>query len=215
MVPTRDMKTFLTSTALIAFAISTALGDVPKKIPLYQFAYLWTESPFTSKPPPPNPPDAVNPLDDFTLTGIAPVPGGYRVTIISKKDPTVKEIISPDGDGPFKVISVNRNPGQTLGTTVVLSNGSMQGTVSFEPDLITLNSAPAPQQNPQGNPNLPPGVNNNQGGQNLPPGVDPNQANQGGQNAGPRPRIVPPSPQSGGNKSNNDKKNDNQRPDRR
>lgn len=180
--------------ALITILPASASADVPKKAPLVKYTGLWTNSPFTSKPvvDPTGPMN--NPLDDFTLTGIAPVPGGYRITIMNKKNPDVKRVIEPGGtDKEFKVVSVNRNPGKTLGTTVVLSSGSMQGTVSFEPDLITLKAAPAAApQNPQ------------QANGNLPPGITPAMANQ--QNANqqngnqadannvrqPRPRIVPP-----------------------
>lgn len=179
------------------FAIAIFQGvsaDVPKKAPLVKYTGLWTNSPFTSKPVVEPTGPGANPFDDFTLTGIAPVPGGYRITIMSKKNPDEKRVIEPGGtDKEFKVVSVNRNPGKTLGTTVVLSTGSMQGTVSFEPDLITLKSAPAvAPQNPQ------------QANGNLPPGITPAMANQ--QNANqqngnqadannvrqPRPRIVPP-----------------------
>lgn len=199
------MKYILTTLSFLAIGITAGIADIPKKVPNYQYAGLWTDSPFTSKPPEPETVQPVNPLNDFTLTGIAPVPGGYRVTIISKKDPTVKEVISPGGNSPFKVVSVNRNPGQSLGTTVVLSSGSMQGTVSFEPDLVTVNAPPtaaAPKQDPQAQQ------------PNTPPGGIPNTKQQ---NGGPRPRIVPPTTQSNGKKSNNnnDRKKDNQRPDRR
>ncbi len=161
---------------------ATASADIPRKQPLVKYTGLWTNSPFTSKPPPVTAGPTVNPLDDFTLTGIAPVPGGYRITIISKKDPELKKVIEPGRTGEFSVVSVNRNPDKPLGTTVVLSTGSVQGTVSFEEEMLTLKAPPAPQQQPpQGN---------------LPPGIAPAQANQP-QNANtaqrqPRPRIVPP-----------------------
>lgn len=197
------MKTFLITFALLVTGTSAGLAEEPKKTSLYQYASLWTDSPFTADPPPVTPPPTKNPLDDFTLTGIAPVPGGYRVTIISKKDPNVKEVISPGEESPFKIISVNRNPGKTLGTTVVLSSGSMQGTVSFEPDLVKVNAPPAtaaPNQNARQQPNQPPGANT------------PNNSKK---NAGPRPRIVPPTPQSGGNNNNNRRQRENQRSNRR
>jgi hypothetical protein len=128
-----------------------------------------------------------NPFDDLTLTGIAPVPGGYRITIMSKKNPEDKKVIEPGVSGEFKVISVDRNPGKVLGTTVVLSSGSIQGTVSFEPDLITLSAPPAaPQENPQAN-NLPPGA---PGAQQPNPAAQPNGQNSTQRQ--PRPRIVPP-----------------------
>ena len=186
------MRIFLTL-LLAAFACLPAHANTPKKQPLVKYTGLWTNSPFTSKPIEVGPGPAVNPFDDFTLTGIAPIPGGHRITIVSKKNPDVKRVIEPGGTDEFKVVSVNRNPEKALGTTVVLSSGSIQGSVTFEPELITLKAAPAAPAAQQGDPNLPPGVTN----PNLPPGVNtpptPNQ-NPNGQAAprAPRPRIVPP-----------------------
>ena len=176
------MKIFLTL-LLAAFACLPAHANIPKKQPLVKYSGLWTNSPFTAKPPVVQAAPPVNPFEDFTLTGIAPVPGGHRITIVSKKNPDVKRIIEPGGTSEFKVVSVNRNPEQALGTSVVLSSGSIQGTVTFEPKLITLKAAPAAPAAPQGNQNLPPGVRIQ---------VITNQ-NPNGQPAQrvPRPRIVP------------------------
>lgn len=176
------MKTFLTL-LLAAFACLPAHANIPKKQPLVKYSGLWTNSPFTAKPPVVQAAPPVNPFEDFTLTGIAPVPGGHRITIMSKKNPDVKRIIEPGGTSEFKVVSVNRNPEQALGTSVVLSSGSIQGTVTFEPKLITLKAAPAAPAAPQGNQNLPPGVSIQ---------LNPNQ-NPNGQAVprAPRPRIVP------------------------
>ncbi len=174
------MKTF-TVLLLAAFACLPTHANTPKKQPLVKYTGLWTNSPFTSKPPEVGPGPAADPFADFTLTGIAPVPGGYHITIMSKKNPDVKEVLTPGVTNKkgFRVVSVNRNPEKALGTTVVLSAGSIQGTVTFEPELITLVAAPAPLEIPQNNPNDPP----------APPNQDP--AAQTGQRA-PRPRIVPP-----------------------
>lgn len=178
---------------MAAFACLPAHANVPKKQPLVKYTGLWTNSPFTAKPAEVQAGPPANIFEDFTLTGIAPVPGGHRITIVSKKNPDVKRVIEPGGTSEFKIVSVNRNPEKALGTTVVLSSGSMQGTVTFEPELITLKAAPAAPAAQQGNQNLPPGVTN----PNLPPGVEaqptPNQ-NPNGQAAprAPRPRIVPP-----------------------
>ena len=185
MVPAHSMKAFYLP-LIAAFACIPTFADIPKKAPLVKYSGLWNNSPFTSKPPPPPPGVTVNPFEDFTLTGIAPVPGGYRITVMSKKNPDIKKVIEPGGNSEFKVISVNRNPDKALGTTVVLSSGAIQGTVTFEPDLITLKAAPTAPTAPQANPNLPPGINN------------PNQAPQPTNPNGtatprqPRPRIVPP-----------------------
>jgi hypothetical protein len=92
-----------------------------------------------------------------TLSTITRSPGCYRITIINKKNPDDKKVIEPGGtDKDFTVVSVDRNPEKALGTTVVLSTGTMEGTVSFEPELITLKAAPAAAPQQQGN--LPPGV---------------------------------------------------------
>ncbi len=211
MVPTLHMKKFFRGSgvppqavsrascpgavlySLLALSLST-LADIPKKAPLVKYTGLWTNSPFTSKPPVVDGPAAVNPLDDFTLTGIAPVPGGYRITIISKKDPTQKKVIEPGGNNEFTLVSVNRDPDKLLGTSVVLSTGAMQGTVTFEPELVTLNVAPAAA--PQGQQNLPPGVvpdpNQQANGQAQQANGQAQQANGQAPQRQPRPRIVPP-----------------------
>lgn len=187
------MKTIFHICLFTTAWLQLASADVPQKAPLVKYTGLWTNSPFTSRPVigPINP--VANVFDDFTLTGIAPVPGGYRITIMNKKKPDEKEVITPGetNNSGFKVVSVDRNPEKTLGTSVTLSSGSVQGTVIFEPDLMKLKAAPAgaPQQQ-QGN---------------LPPGITPAMAGQQGaaQNPNgnaetrqPRPRIVPPPPPS-------------------
>ena len=176
------MKTISTLFLISAAIMPIASADIPKKAPLVKYTGLWTNSPFTSKPVVETGGTVANPFDDFTLTGIAPVPGGYRITIMSKKNPEVKKVIEPGVDSEFSVVSVDRNPGKVLGTTVVLSSGSIQGTVAFEPDLITLKAAPAAPQPEQAQPAA-----------NTPPGIPAAQPN-GQQNAQrqPRPRIVPP-----------------------
>jgi hypothetical protein len=185
MVPSGAMKIlpFLLAT-IVAFASLTAHASTPKKQPLVKYTGLWTNSPFTSKPIVEVSAPAVNPFEDFTLTGIAPVPGGYRITIHSKKNPEIKKLIEPGGSDEFKVVSVDRNPEKALGTTVVLSSGSIRGTVTFEPELVTLKPAPAAPVARQGNQNLPPGLN-------IPPTTNQNPGGQADLRQ-PRPRVVPP-----------------------
>lgn len=170
---------------LLIFAALSCLpahANTPQKAPRVKYTGLWTNSPFTSKPIVTGGDAPANPFEDLMLTGIAPVPGGYRITLVSKKNPDLKKVIEPGGASDFKVISVQRNPEKSLGTTVVLSSGASQGTVAFEPDLITLKSTPPAAQ---GNPNLPPAANPNQ--PPMPQAAD-NAQRQ------PRPRIVPPIP---------------------
>lgn len=193
---------------------SMANAAIPRKEPLVKYTGLWTNSPFTSKPPPPPPGETVNPLDDFTLTGIAPVPGGYRITIISKKNPELKKVIEPGTPGEFTVVSVNRNPDKYLGTTVVLSTGAIQGTVSFEEEMLTLKAPPAPQQPQQGNNNLPPGITPAQA--NPQPNGNPSQQDANTAQRQPRPRIVPPpTPNTGNTQAQPTNKDNQERSNRR
>ncbi len=163
-----------------AFACLSIHANTPTKEPLVKYTGLWTNSPFTAKPVVVSSGPTVNPFEDFTLTGIAPVPGGHRITIINKKNPDIKRVIQPGGSDEFKVVSVNRNPEKSLGTTVTLSSGSVQGTVTFQPELITLKTAPTAPVEQQ---------------QIIQPPVDPppnqNPQAQTGQRL-PRPRIMPP-----------------------
>lgn len=185
------MKPFLLVAFLGTIPCSMSLAQVPEKKPHDYYKELWLNSPFTSKPIVSNKVNS-NPLDDYHLTGIAPIEGGYRITIANKKDKNAKKIIiEPGNDSGFEVVSVNRNPEISLGTTVTLKKGSMEGVVRFEPNLVVLN-APASTTKPANNP---PGV------------VDPNQPTPPGGQATPntltRPRIIPPVKPSQQKPSNN------------
>jgi len=160
--------------------IGVSAADLPRKAPLTKYSPLWTDSPFTSKPPPPEAGPEVNPLEDYALAGVSPIPSGYRVTLLNRKDPTARIVV--DSDKPregFKIISVQRKPGEPLGTTVRMSSGSITGTVAFDESLLTLQPPPAARP---AQPQLPPGVQPN--GQPLQPGQTPIRQ--------PRPRVVPP-----------------------
>jgi hypothetical protein len=174
----------ISRTLLISLAfIGWAAADLPKKAPLTKYSRLWTDSPFTSKPPPPEAPEEVNLLDDYALSGISPIPTGYRVTLLEKKNPENRIIV--DSDKPregFKIISVSRKAGDPLGTTVRMSSGSVTGTVSFDEAHLTPAAPPPPKAPAPGAPGAP-----------AIPGL-PNQAPQPGQTPQrqPRPRVVPP-----------------------
>ena len=155
-------------------------AGVPQKLPLSNYSRLWTNSPFTSKPPTFGSGPIANPLDDYALLGVSPIGKGHRVTLINKKQPDQRitvETGKTSADG-FSIIKVNRKAGQPLETTVEMASGSMQGTVSFDEKLLTIAAPPpvapaAPAQAPQPI----------QG-----QAADPNQAIQ----RQPRPRVVPP-----------------------
>ena len=166
---------------LLALALTGwAAADLPKKAPITKYTVLWTNSPFTSKPPPVGPIEVANPLEDYSLAGVSPVTGGYRVTMLNKKKPEERIIVESDKprDG-FKILSVSRKPGDPLGTVVRMQSGAVTGTVAFEEKFLVLAPPPAAPQGQQ----LPPGVAPNQPQQPQPGQVPPRQ---------PRPRVVPP-----------------------
>ncbi len=150
---------------------SISFAEVPQKAALQNYSGLWTNSPFTTKPAGPDKTLLINPFDDYSLTGIAPIQGGYRITITNKKSKK-KHIIEPGTPSEFKVISVDRNPEVSLGTTVTLTNGNLQGTVRFEPNLVVLNTPstqkPAENASPTPDPNQPPPPPNGQVTPNAP-----------------------------------------------
>ncbi|MEO8617661.1 MAG: hypothetical protein ABI600_21210 [Luteolibacter sp.] len=180
------MKPSFTILSCIALLTTWASADLPKKMPISRYNGLWMNSPFTSKPPPTAGAPEVNPLDDYALAGVSPISGGYRVTLINKKTPD--ERIMVDSDNPnakFKILGVTRKDGDPLGTTVRLTSGSLTGTVSYDPKLLTLVAAAPKVPKPQ--PGSPPMPGSPQG--QPVPGEPVRQ---------PRPRVVPPpTPQSG------------------
>ncbi len=169
--------------ALLAFPVPVCSEELPRKAPLGRYAGLWNNSPFTSEPeveaPEPIPVD--NPLDDYALTGVSPVAGGYRVTMINRNDTSKRIVVNTARESDlhdFEVVNINRTPGRPLSTTVEVTDGTHTGTLAFEQELLTLRTPPAaaPEQ-----PDAPPGVDAGRGQQ---------ERAQGGRRA-PRPRVVP------------------------
>ncbi len=175
------MKSHLTFLACAALLTGWAAADVPKKMPIGRYSGLWMSSPFTSKPPPPQPMVEGNPLEDYALIGVSPIAGGYRVSLINKKKPEERLLVDTDNPASkFKILNVTRKPGDPLGTVVRLSSGSVTGTVTYDDKLLTL--AAAAPKTPVPQPGQPPQ-----------PGAIPGQP-QNPNNAmrQPRPRVVPP-----------------------
>ena len=56
---------------LLLFLASLASAALPKKAPITKYSGLWTNSPFTAKPPPPEAGPENNPLDDYALIGVS------------------------------------------------------------------------------------------------------------------------------------------------
>ena len=167
---------------LLLSLTSAAMADVPKKSPLSRYTNLYTNSPFTSRPPPPEAGPEMNPLDDYALIGVSSIgkiagAESYRVTLINKKKPEERiTVTSGDAKSEFKILGVVPKPGSPLDTVVKMSSGSMTGTVSFDEKLLAI-AAPVPKAPVPGQPPLP------------------GQLGQPGQPIAqrlPRPRVVPP-----------------------
>ena len=172
---------------LPAFA-PTLQAEVPRKPPLSKYTRLWTDSPFTAKPPPPTSGPASNPLEDYALAGVSPIANGYRVTLLSKKEPEKRIFIfsdEPNAKHGFKILGVERKDGDPMGTVVRLQSGSLTGTVSYDEKLIAI-AAPQTKPAAKGQPGPRPPV--------IPGQPNPNQKGNPSQRQ-PRARVMPPVPQ--------------------
>ena len=179
------MNSIVRPSLLLLFALASLnAAELPKKAMLSRYAPLWDSSPFTTKPPPPPSAPEVNPFEDWALKGVAPIAGGYYITLINKKKPG--EAVPPiDTDKPseFKVLRVERDPDNAFGTTVYLSKGAMTGSVTYD-EKLSIPKAPVAkaghklpgQAQIPGQPPLPQI-------QPVAPSIPPNQM---------RPRVVPP-----------------------
>ena len=178
------MKFSITQPVFLLLALTGAvIADVPKKPPLSRYTTLYTNSPFTSKPPPPEVGPETNPLDDYALIGVSSIgkisgAESYRVTLINKKKPEDRiTVTSGDTKSEFQILGVVPKPGSPLDTVVKMSSGSMTGTVAFDEKLLTIAAAvpraPVLGQPPQ------PGALQVQPGQPMPQRV-------------PRPRVIAP-----------------------
>jgi hypothetical protein len=122
-----------------------AMADLPRKAPLTKYQHLWQNSPFTTKPVRDDGPPPPNPLDDYSLLGVAPIKGGHRVTIINKKDPLERKFVysnQPDASHGFEIISVERDPKDMRATVVRMRSGTLEGTVTYEEQFLTLTPPP-------------------------------------------------------------------------
>lgn len=161
-------------------ATGWAMADLPKKAPISKYTGLWTNSPFTSKPPPAADAPETNPLEDYALAGVSPIGSGYRVTLLNKKKPEERIFVFSDDGGAkhgFKILGVTRKSGDPLGTVVRMASGSLIGTVAYDEKSLTL---AAPKVQPQA---AQPGA---------PPVPGQPQPQPGQPQRQPRPRVVPP-----------------------
>ena len=155
------MKFPISHPAFLLLALTgVAMADVPKKSPLSRYTGLYTNSPFTSKPPPAEAGPEMNPLDDYALIGVSSIgkisgAESYRVTLINKKKPEDRiTVTSGDAKSELQILGVVPKPGSPLDTVVKMSSGSMTGTVAFDEKLLAL-ATPVPKAPIPGQPPLP------------------------------------------------------------
>lgn len=141
------MKRFLIPLILLSIGLP-AFSEIPRKMPYTKYRSLWDDSPFTTKPIIESAPVEENVFEDYALAGVAPIKGGYQVTLIDRKDPGKRTYINSDDERPphgFKIESVERDNDDFKGTVVHLRSGSRRGTVSYDEKLLTLVKPPAPK----------------------------------------------------------------------
>ena len=135
------MKPFLTPILLTALS-GGAMGGIVEKKPGANYSHLWTNSPFTERKQEIARPIA-NPLEPYALAGVAPVPGGYRVTLLDRRNPEARIALSEQSG--FTLISVQYSPQHPLDTTVRLSMNGNEGFVSFDQNLLKPAGNPSPK----------------------------------------------------------------------
>lgn len=139
------------STAISVLSVLATTGavfaDVPQKAPLGRYQALWHSSPFTSKPSCDLPTVAETAHDDFTLGGVSPIPGGYRVTILPKTGKLDR--IHLDSGETVSGITIQRvefDESDPLNTIVYLKSGALSAPLRF--DRQALSSKPQPKSAP-------------------------------------------------------------------
>ena len=125
--------TFLISCALIG----GAAAGLPIKPEHRHYRLLWENSPFTSPPIREIPPALPSAYSEYTLAGVSPIPSGYRVTVLHKKNPGQR--ITLDSDKPaggMKIEKVEFNSADPFATVVHLSSGGQLGTLGFDQNFL-------------------------------------------------------------------------------
>ncbi len=134
-----------------AFAlIGMGQADEPRKAPLTKYQNLWTNSPFTAKPPPTVDAPLFNPLQNYVLLGVSPIPNGYWVSIQDKKSPSepAKIVTTNAPNEGISIVEIRFNKENPLGTVVEMKVGSQTGTVAFDQKFLVIKPPAAPMVKP-------------------------------------------------------------------
>lgn len=193
--------------ALLGVSTLSTFASVPRKQRLDRYAKLWTKSLFTV------PPDVVapeiveeNPLEDYTLAGVAEIKGGWFVVLINREDRAKRVRIKPGAanEEGFKVVKVEEGSGFMDTKVQVETSGGKQGWVEYDKKFLVLKGATpsAPAANTSGNrgqvtarpgtPNRPPVPTRAASARRTPP--RPNASSSRNNNQPSRVRRVPTPP---------------------
>lgn len=206
------MKTLIVSASLAFLLVPAAFAGAPQKKPDTAYSHLSSNSPFTSKPPPPVKVDEAPPLEDWALGGVSEVEGGYMVTLFHKKNAGEMQIIRPSGTlkkakdemewvnpgaaGSYKVERVEYGKDSWKDTVVYLNSGGRSDKVAFDEKLLAPAAAAAAPNQPRqpGQPVIP-----GQPPQPIPQNIQPGVITPGSSgNRPPRQRVVLPPPSTPG-----------------
>lgn len=130
----------LQPTIIVAFTaglMGFAVGEAPRKQEVDRYASLWNASPFTVKPSVHPAPDT-NPMEDWALGGLSEVNGGYYMILLNRKSPGKAEIVTPQAESDFQVMSVRRDTNDYLKTQVQVSYQGLAAWIGYDEKLLTL-----------------------------------------------------------------------------
>ena len=140
------------STAILIFSVlattGAAMAGVPQKAPLGHYQGLWHSSPFTSPPTREIQPALPSLSNDLTLGGVSPIPGGYRVTILTKgSKPERITLDSGKSVQGLRIGKVEFHSDDPLETIVHISSGDRSGQLRFDRSSLVAkppSQVPAP-----------------------------------------------------------------------
>lgn len=118
---------------LLAGLPGVAMAALPGKKEGKTYSHLWNNSPFTERrlktenPPP-------DPFEHLALAGVAPIPGGYRINLLDRRNPGTPIQLSERPE--LRIIAVHYSAENLLNTTVRLSLEGTEGVVTFDPKLL-------------------------------------------------------------------------------
>lgn len=140
------------STAILITTVlattGAAMAGVPQKAPLGHYQGLWKSSPFTSRATCIIAPELPPLSNDLTLGGVSPIPGGYRVTLLTKG--SKQDRITLDSGKSIQGLRIEKvdfHAQDPLETVVQISSGDRSGQLRFDRSSLSAkppSKAPVP-----------------------------------------------------------------------